>query len=78
MRLVLLEYMICHWSLDPYNSVRQLNQWDISLYDVQTTTNITLNQPTTLSTPTYIKGLNSGATAFLKDSVTAGAGLNCI
>ena len=58
-----------------YNSVRQLNQWDISLYDVQTTTNITLNQPTTLSTPTYIKGLNSGATAFLKDSVTAGAGL---
>ena len=58
-----------------YNSVRQLNEWNISLYDVQTTTNITLNQATTLSTPTYIKGLNSGATAFLKDAVTAGVGL---
>ena len=58
-----------------YKAVRQLNEWDISLYDVQTVTNITLNQPTTLSTPTFIKGQNSGATAFLKDSVTAGAGL---
>ena len=58
-----------------YKSVRQLNEWNISLYDVQTTSNITLNQATTLSTPTFIKGLNSGATAFLKDSVTAGVGL---
>ena len=52
-----------------------LNEWDIALYDIQTVTNITLNQPTTLSTPTYIKGANSGATAFLKDSVSAGLGL---
>ena len=41
-----------------------LNEWDISLYDIQTVTNITLNQATTLSTPVYIKGANSGATAF--------------
>jgi len=52
-----------------------LNEWDISLYDIQTVTNITLNQATTLSTPTYIKGANSGATAFLKDSVSSGLGL---
>ena len=53
----------------------KLNEWDISLYDIQTVTNITLNQPTTLSTPVFIKGSNSGATAFLKDSVSAGLGL---
>ncbi len=52
-----------------------LNEWDISLYDVQTVTNITLNQATTLSIPTHIKGANSGATAFLKDAVSAGLGL---
>ena len=64
-----------HLESGSYKSIRQLNEWNISLYDVQTVTNITLNQPTTLSTPTFIKGLNSGATAYLKDSVTAGAGL---
>jgi len=48
----------------------KLNRWDISLYDIQTTTEITLNEPITLSTPKFIKGKNSGATAFLKDSVS--------
>ena len=52
-----------------------LNEWDISLYDIQTVTNITVNQPITLSTPVYIKGDNSGATAWLKDAVSAGLGL---
>ena len=52
-----------------------LNQWNISLYDVQTITEITLNEAITLSTPTFIKGKSSGATAFLKDSVTAGVAL---
>ena len=51
------------------------NEWGISLYDVQTFTNITLNQSTTLSVPTFIKGANSGATAFLRDSVSAGVAL---
>ena len=55
----------------------QLNQWDISLYDVQTTTDITVNEAITLSHPTYIKGANSGATAFLMHSVSAGTALTC-
>jgi hypothetical protein len=46
------------------------NQWNISLYDIQTTTEITLNEPTTLSIPTFVKGNSSGATAFLKDAVS--------
>ena len=45
------------------------NIWGISLYDVQIFTELTLNKSITLSTPTFIKGKNSGATAFLKDSV---------
>lgn len=52
------------------NSIPNTNQWNISLYDIQTTTEVTLNEPITLSVPAYIKGKNSGATAFLKDSVT--------
>ena len=60
-----------------YNSISNLNQWDLALYDVQTVTKITLNQPiASLPTPTFIKGANSGATAFLKDSVTNSAALN--
>jgi hypothetical protein len=46
-----------------------LNRWNISLYDIQTISEITLNQPITLSVPTFIKGKRSGATAFLKDAV---------
>ena len=42
------------------------NEWDISLYDVQTYTEITLNEPITLDTPTFIKGNSSGATGFLR------------
>jgi len=59
-----------------YNSNNpQLNEWNISLYDIQTTTEITLNEPITLSVPTFIKGKYSGATAFLKSSVSAGTAL---
>ena len=46
------------------------NEWGISLFDVQTTTEITLNEPITLSVPTFIKGKHSGATAFLKDAAS--------
>tara|TARA_Y100001970_G_scaffold39092_1_gene48106 strand:- start:1500 stop:9023 length:7524 start_codon:yes stop_codon:yes gene_type:complete len=60
-----------------YNINSVLNQWDLSLFDVQTVTQVTLNQPIdSLPTPTFIKGANSGATAFLKDSVTNSAALN--
>lgn len=50
-----------------------LNQWDISLFDVQTYTNITLNAPITLDVPTFVKGANSGASAFLVSSVSNGS-----
>ena len=49
-----------------------VNQWDLALYDVQTNVNISLNQPTTLSVPTHVKGANSGATGFLRYAVSAG------
>jgi len=51
------------------------NRWAISLYDIQTFTEITLNEPITLSTPTFVKGKYSGATAFLRSSVNAGTAL---
>jgi hypothetical protein len=55
-----------------YNSSNQnLNQWDIALYDVQTITEITLNEPIDLSVPTFVQGKNSGASGFLKDAVSA-------
>ena len=52
-----------------------INQWDLSLFDVQTVSEITLNESITLSVPTHIKGKFSGATAFLKSSVSAGVAL---
>ena len=48
------------------------NQWDISLYDIQTYTDLTLNTPTTLTVPTHIKGKSSGATGYLRYSVSSG------
>ena len=52
-----------------YNSSNSnVNEWGLSLYDVQTTTEVTVNEPITLTVPTFIKGKHSGATAFLKDA----------
>ena len=48
------------------------NEWNLALYDVQTTTDIALNQAHTLSIPTFVKGDNSGATGFLRHAVSAG------
>jgi hypothetical protein len=42
------------------------NQWEISLYDIHTYTEIILNEPITLTTPTFIKGKSSGAKGFLR------------
>ena len=54
-----------------YNSANSnINVWDIALYDIQTITDIVLNEPITLNVPTRIKGNSSGATAFLLDSVS--------
>ncbi len=47
-----------------------LNEWNLSLYDVQTTVDLVLNQATTLSVPTFVEGARSGATGFLKDAVS--------
>lgn len=59
-----------------YNSSNlNTNEWHISLFDVQTFTNITLNVPATLSTPTFVRGNSSGATAFLKDSIVSSTSL---
>ena len=50
-----------------YNtSTPNTNEWDIALYDIQTYTEISLNEPITLTTPTYIKGKSSGAVGFLR------------
>ena len=58
-------------------STSNANVWAACLYDVQTTTDIALNTPTTLTVPTFVTGQSSGATAFLKDAVTAGTALTC-
>jgi len=49
----------------------KLNEWSISLYDIQTITEITLNEPITLAVPTFVEGANSGASGFIKDAVSA-------
>ena len=60
-----------------YNrELSQTNEWDLKLYDLQTVTEITLNENITLTVPTHIKGNQSGATAFLKDAVTSSTALS--
>ena len=49
-----------------------LNEYDISLYDIQTYTEVTLNQATTLTVPTHVRGKSSGATGFLRYDVSNG------
>ncbi len=54
-----------------YNeSVKNLNEWDISLYDIQTYSEFVLSEPITLTVPTHIRGRASGATAFLRYATT--------
>ena len=47
-----------------------LNEWNLSLFDVQTTVDLVLNQATSLSVPTFVQGSRSGATAFIKDAIS--------
>lgn len=56
------------------SSSPQLNQWDISLFDVQTYSDIDLNRTIDLVIPTRIEGKNSGATAYLRYA-SSGVGL---
>ena len=46
------------------------NRWDLSLFDIQTYSTLTLNEPVTLTIPTFIQGESTGATGYLKDSVS--------
>ena len=59
-----------------YNSNNSnLDEWELALYDVQTFTELKLNNPLTQSVPAIIEGKRSGAKAFLQSSVTAGLGV---
>ena len=54
-----------------YNATNgSVNEYDISLYDIQTFTEVTLNTNHTLSTPVFVEGKFSGATGFLRSSVS--------
>ena len=52
-----------------------IDEWELALYDVQTFTELKVNNPITVSVPAIIEGKRSGAKAFLQGSVTAGLGL---
>ena len=59
-----------------YNSNNSnLDEWELALYDVQTFTELKLNNPLTQSVPAIIEGKRSGAKAFLQSSVTSGLGV---
>ena len=64
------DYRLESGSYDTTNGNR--NEWDISLYDIQTYSTLTLNQADTLTIPCFVEGENSGATGFLRYSVNAG------
>ena len=48
-----------------------LNEWDLSLYDIQTYTTIQLNGAVTLDPPTFVEGKYSGATGFIRENTTS-------
>ena len=59
-----------------YDSVYpDTNKWDVSVYDMQMYTELELNTPATLTTPVFIEGKSSGATAYLRHSISAGTAL---
>jgi hypothetical protein len=54
-----------------YNSsLPDVNQWEINVYDVQTFTEISVNETITLNESTYVKGKSSGAVGYLKYGVS--------
>jgi len=56
-----------------YSSVvGDLNEWDISLYDIQTYTDLNLNEAITLTVPTFVEGKSSGASGHLRFNTTTG------
>ena len=57
------------------SSLPDTNEWGLSLFDVQSFTEITVNENISLSVPSYVEGDSSGATAFLRSSVNVGTAL---
>lgn len=55
-------------------SHKALNQWDLSLFDIQTYNDFEVNENVTLPIPCFIEGESSGATGYLRYPVTAGTG----
>ena len=51
---------------------KPLNQWDLTLFDVQTYNDLEVNTNVDLSIPTFIEGESSGATGYLRYAVSAG------
>lgn len=54
------------------SNIPEINEWDISLYDIQLYTEITLNISEVISIPTYIEGKSSGASGHLRFDTTTG------
>ena len=51
------------------------NEWDMSLWDLQPYTDLTINVEVDQSAPAYIEGQSSGASAYLRYGVSAGVAL---
>tara|TARA_R100000005_G_scaffold96717_1_gene86626 strand:+ start:7462 stop:15024 length:7563 start_codon:yes stop_codon:yes gene_type:complete len=51
------------------------NKWDLSLWDLEVYTFLTVNQAVTLNVPTFVEGQSSGATGFLRQNVSSGTSL---
>ena len=45
--------------------------FDLFLFDIQTDTQLEVNQATTITLPAYIQGANSGARGYLRDAVSS-------
>ena len=56
------------------NSAPDLNEWDLSLFDIQTYTSFTVNEAVTLSSPIFIEGQSSGSTGYLRWDISSGIG----
>ena len=52
-----------------------LNRWDLSLFDVQTYTDISINEAHTIPVPSFVEGQSSGATGYLRTEVVVGTGI---
>ena len=54
-----------------YNATNtNINQWDLSLFDIEFKNQITLNLSTTLQKSTFIQGVKSGASGFINETIT--------